>query len=118
MIQEVQALSLLALVASHFLIIKKCSNFTQSLEPASANLSSDLQDITGTLEEVADIIHAAVDGLGQSTESLPPAGSPVNAILTSLISGMMQPKQHGQPEITQDGKIYEINEENTPQTSD
>jgi hypothetical protein len=115
MIQEVQALSLFLLLLSHLLIIKKCNQFSKSIEPRTDNLSSDLKDITEILDDVADLLAQGIGGLMPSPAS-PNQGSPVSSLLTSFISEMMLPKEHGAKEVTQEWEIRQADEKESPTT--
>jgi hypothetical protein len=116
MLEELTALSLLFLVIGHGLLINKCSKLTNELEPSAQSLSTELKDITGILDDIADLFNDAIGIVNNSPIAQTP-NSPMESILSGLISSVIAPKNHGNKEITQDRPIHEINE--TPkQTED
>ena len=104
MLEYLTALSLFLLVIAQILLLIKCSQFTTDFESPTG----DIQNISTLLDEICDVLHSASEGLMASPVVNPSPSNPVESILTSLISGMMQPKQHG-PQEPQDRTIHEIN---------
>lgn len=103
MLDYLTALSLILLVIAQIILLKKCSQFATNIESPT----DDIQNISTLLDEIADILNGAVEGLLSSPIIKPTPSNPMESILTSLISGMIQPKQHGTQE-PQDREIHEI----------
>jgi len=88
------AFSVLFLVIGHALLIKKCSKLTDELEPSAQSLSGELKDITSILDDIADLFNDALSTINNSPIAQT-ASSPMEAILSGLISSVMTPKNHG-----------------------
>ena len=97
---------MLILVIGHGLLLKKCTKFTDEFEPSANHLSTELKDITSILDEMCDMANGALQFVGNSPLAHPPS-NPIESILTSLISNMATPKQHGSQE-SQNREIYEV----------
>jgi len=78
-------------------------------------IGSELKDITGILDDIANII----DELGGMAGQVIPqtANSPMESILNGLISSVMAPKNHGSTQEPQIGEIYQ-NDPTPLQTED
>ena len=107
MLEELTALSLLFLVIGHGLLINKCSKLTNELEPSAQSLSTELKDITGILDDIADLFNDAIGIVNNSPIAQTP-NSPMESILSGLISSVMSPKSHGSTQEPQIGEIYEV----------
>ena len=105
MLEYLTALSLFLLVIAQILLLIKCSQFTTDFESPTG----DIQNISTLLDEICDVLHSASEGLLASPVVNPSPSNPMESILTSLISGMMKPKQHGPTQEPQIGEIHEIN---------
>ena len=103
------AFSVLFLVIGHALLIKKCSKLTDELEPSAQSLSTELKDITTILDDIADLFNDAI-GIANNSPLAQTPSSPMESILSGLISSVMAPKTHGNTQEPQVGPIYEINE--------
>jgi len=103
MLDELTAASLFLLVIAQIILLKKCSQFTTDFESPTG----DIQVIGNTIEEIADILHNAVEGFMSSSVVKSTPSSPMEAILASFMSGMMSPPTHA-PQEPQDRPIHEI----------
>jgi hypothetical protein len=107
MIEYFTALSLLFLVIGHGLLIKKCTKLTEDLEPSAQSLSTELKDITSILDDIADLFNSSLEYIGNSPIAQTPS-SPMESILSTVLSGIMTPKPHGPTQEPQVGEIYEV----------
>jgi hypothetical protein len=94
MIEYFTALSLLFLVIGHGLLIKKCTKLTDELQPSADHLSTELKDITSILDDIADLFNDAIGIVNNSPLAQTPS-SPMESILSGLISTVMSPKIDG-----------------------
>ncbi|MDC0341437.1 hypothetical protein OAM96_05740 [Candidatus Poseidoniaceae archaeon] len=101
------AFSVLFLVIGHALLIKKCSKLTNELEPSAQSLSGELKDITSILDDIADLFNDALSTINNSPIAQT-ASSPMESILSGLISSVMTPKNHGNTQEPQIGEVHEI----------
>jgi len=69
-------------------------------------IHADLNDITTILDDIADLFNDALGAVANSPIAQTPS-SPMESILSGLISSVMTPKTHGNPQ-TQDRPIQEI----------
>ena len=68
-------------------------------------IHADLNDITGILDDIADLFNDALNAVANSPIAQT-SNSPMESILNGIISSVMTPKPHG--ETTQDRPIQEI----------
>ena len=117
MLEYLTALTMLILVFGHALLIKKCTKLTDELEPSAQNLSTELKDITSILDDIADLFNGALEIVGNSPITQTPS-SPMESILSGLISSVMSPKSHGSTKEPQEREIHEIHSPTLTQTED
>lgn len=98
MLDEIQALALLCLIACHYFLIRGCFGIKEEL-PITGRSITDKIDRTGDLlDEMAQIMADFSDTIVPSKPHTP--SSPVEALLTSFISRMNMPStdSHGTKE--------------------
>ena len=117
MLEYLTALTMLILVFGHALLIKKCTKLTDELEPSAQNLSTELKDITSILDDIADLFNGALEIVGNSPITQTPS-SPMESILSGLISSVMSPNSHGSTQEPQEREIHEIHPPTLTQTED
>jgi len=109
MLEYLTALTMLLLVIGHGLLIKKCSQLTDELEPSAQSLSTELKDITSILDDVADLLNDGLNMVTAKTTPNPQTGMDIPSLLTNLfMSKVNMGSEHGntqEPERT----IQEIN---------
>ena len=115
MLEYLTALTMLVLVFGHALLIKKCTKLTDGLEPSAQSLSTELKDITGILDDIADLFNDAISIVNNSPIAQTPS-SPMEAILSGLISTVMTPKEHGSTQEPENRQIHEINPKEKSET--
>ena len=106
MLEYLTALTMLLLVFGHALLIQKCTKLTDDLEPSAQSLSIELKEITTILDDIADLFNGALDLVNNSPIAQTPS-SPMESILSGLISSVMATKSHGNPQ-TENRPIQEI----------
>ena len=80
-----------------------------SLDSKTDYLTTELKDISITLNDIADLFNDALGAINNSPIAQTPS-SPMESILSGLISSVMSPKTHGPTQEPQEREIYEINE--------
>ena len=99
-------LLLLCLLISVVFLIRLLLEMPKGIGSKSVEITDELKDITSILDDVADLLASALDAVANSPITQT-ASSPMEAILSGLISSVMTPKSHGNPQ-TQDRPIQEI----------
>ena len=74
----------------------------------SAVITDELKDISVTLNDIADLFNDALGAINNSPIAQTPS-SPMESILSGLISSVMSPKTHGPTQEPQEREIYEVN---------
>ena len=80
-----------------------------SLDSKTEYLTTELKDISVTLNDIADLFNDALGAINNSPITQTPSSSPMETILSGLISSVMSPKSHGSTQEPQIGEVYEIN---------
>ena len=114
LIETLQGLGMLGLLASHFLLVRGCFGIRESIPAQGGQIAARIDRASDLLDEVAQLI----SDLGDSTPApVPAAGgdSPFGMILNSLLSRSAMGQEHGSPQFQ--GTIYENeNDDPTPTT--
>jgi hypothetical protein len=97
MMEYLTGLSLLMLIAGHGLLIRGCFSIKQQFPIQGDLIASKIDRTADLLDEVAQLIADLTDTLPAEANTQP-VSNPMQAILTSLISNMTQPKEHGTKE--------------------
>ena len=108
MIEYLPTLILLCLLISAVFLIRLLLQMPESMDSKTDVIHADLNDITGILDDIADLFNDALNAVANSPIAQTPS-SPMESILSGLISSVMSPKTHGSEEQT-DRQIHEINE--------
>jgi hypothetical protein len=90
----VDSMLLLLIAFSILFLIFKGSKLTAELEPSSQSLSSELKDITSILDDIADLFNDVI-GIANNSPLAQTPSSPMESILSGLISSVMTPKNDG-----------------------
>lgn len=109
MLNELIVVALILLILGHALLIRGCFDIKNGLMPVG-DLPDGLSDVRAILRESCEALEFIADTLAESplpqTQS---AGSP--SLLASLMSSVLMPSNHAQPELQ--GTIHEV-ERNAP----
>jgi len=98
MLEELQTLALVGLLVSTYFLTVGCRKISEGIPTESEAISSKVASATEVLDDIANLLN---EGLGALSNSLPTqtATSPVEMILSGLISRISPPDIHGtQPE--------------------
>ena len=106
MIEYMPTLLLLCLLISVVFLIRLLLEMPNSMDSKTDVIHADLNDITTILDDIADLFNDALGAVANSPIAQTPS-SPMESILSGLISSVMAPKSHGNPQ-TQDRPIQEI----------
>jgi hypothetical protein len=77
------------------------------MDSKSDYLTTELKDISVTLNDIADLFNDALGAISNSPVAQTPS-SPMEAILNGLITSVIAPKSHGTTQEPKDGSLYEI----------
>ena len=108
MIEYLPTLILLCLLISAVFLIRLLLEMPKDIGSKSVEITDELKDITTILDDIADLFNDALGAVANSPIAQTPS-SPMESILSGLISSVMSPKTHGSEEQT-DRQIHEINE--------
>jgi predicted PurR-regulated permease PerM len=107
MIEYLPTLLLLCLLISVVFLIRLFLQMPDSLDSKTDYLTTELKDISITLNDIADLFNDALGAINNSPIAQTPS-SPMESILSGLISSIMTPKSHGSTQEPQIGALYEI----------
>jgi hypothetical protein len=79
----------------------------ESMDNKTDTITGELKDITTILDDIADLFSNALDAVANSPITQT-ASSPMESILSGLISSIMTPKSHGSTQEPQIGEVHEI----------
>jgi hypothetical protein len=105
MLEELQTLALVGLLVSTYFLTIGCRNISESMPHESGIISGKVEGMTEVLDDIADLLNEAMHAVGNSAIAQTPS-SPMEAILSGLISSITAPKNHGP--TTQERTIHEI----------
>jgi len=108
MIEYMPTLLLICLLISAVFLIRLLLQMPESMDNKTDVIHADLNDITGILDDIADLFNDALNAVANSPITQT-ASSPMESILSGLISSVMTPKSHGSTQEPQIGEIHEIN---------
>ena len=108
MIEYLPSFFLLCLVLSAVFLIRLFLEMPESMGSKSEVITTELKDISVTLNDIADLFNDALGAINNSPIAQTPS-SPMESILSGLISSVMSPKSHGSTQEPQIGEVYEIN---------
>jgi hypothetical protein len=118
MIEELQTILLVGLLVSSYYLTIGCKNIGESLPYESSHItdkvdgaSEKISGMTEVLDDIANLLNEAVQsisGMGVTQT----ASSPVEMILSSLMSRMTSPSEHGNT-LTQE---WQVREDDSPPT--
>jgi hypothetical protein len=105
MIEYAQAFALFALLAFAFFAERTMRSRIEELPSQTEAITDKITGMTEVLDDIADLLNEAMDAVGNSAIAQTPS-SPMEAILSGLISSITAPKNHGP--TTQERTIHEI----------
>jgi hypothetical protein len=112
MLEELQTLALVGLLVSTYYLTVGCRKISEGIPEESEAISSKVALATEVLDDIANLLNEALASLS-SAPIAQTASSPVEMILSSLMTRMTSPPEHGpQPE---EWEILE-NDSTTPPT--
>ena len=94
MIEYVQAFALFALLAFAFFAERTMRSRIEELPSQTEAITDKITGMTEVLDDIADLLNEAMDAVGNSAIAQTPS-SPMEAILSGLISSITAPKNHG-----------------------
>jgi len=107
MIEYLPPFFLLCLLMAVIFLIRLLLEMPESLDSKTEYLTTELKDISVTLNDIADLFNDALGAINNSPIAQTPS-SPMESILSGLISSVMSPKTHGSTQEPQIGEIYEV----------
>ena len=118
MIEELQTILLVGLLVSSYYLTVGCKNISESLPHESTHITdrvdgatAKISGMTEVLDDIANLLNEAVQsisGMGVTQT----ASSPVEMILSSLMSRMTSPSEHGNT-LTQE---WQVRKDDSPPT--
>jgi len=112
MIEYAQAFALFALLAFAFFAERTMRSRIEELPSQTEAITDKITGMTEVLDDIADLLNEAMDAVGNSAIAQTPS-SPMEAILSGLISSITAPKNHGRTQEPQEREIHDIDP--TPQ---
>ena len=107
MIEYLPTLLLLCLLISAVFLIRLLLEMPDSMDSKTDVIHAELKDISTILDDIADLFSNALDAVANSPITQT-ASSPMESILSGLISSIMTPKSHGSTQEPQIGEVHEI----------
>jgi hypothetical protein len=107
MIEYLPSFFLLCLVLSAVFLIRLLLEMPKSMDSKTDYLTTELKDISITLNDIADLFNDALGAINNSPVAQTPS-SPMEAILSGLISSVITPKSHGSTQEPEEREIYEV----------
>ena len=106
MIESLPTVLLLCLLISAVFLIRLILEMPESIGSKSAEITHEVRQVSEVLNDIADQINDAL-GLVANSPIAQTASSPMESILSGLISSVLTPKPHG-PQESQDRQVHEI----------
>ena len=78
-----------------------------SMDSKTDVIHTELKDISTILDDIADLFNDALNAVANSPITQT-ASSPMESILSGLISSVMSPNSHGSTQEPQIGEVHEI----------
>jgi hypothetical protein len=104
MLEELQTLALVGLLVSTYYLTVGCRNISESMPLESTNITEKVTGVTEVLDDIADLLNEALESFTNSAITQTPS-SPVQSILSALISSATTPKEHGS--LTQEWQVHQ-----------
>ena len=109
MLEELQTLALVGLLVSTYYLTVGCRQISESIPGESGNITEKVASATEVLDDIADLLNEALAGLSMPSNAQTPS-SPMDAILSGLISSITKPANHANPQQEE----WEILDPETP----
>jgi len=107
-------LALLLLICAHAVLIRSCYNLHSSIPEQSSQVQTRIDSVHTLLDEALDMIHEFENSAIAQSFTKPPAfESGGGNILSTLITSMLMPSQHGR---TQEQDQWAIHQNESPPT--
>ena len=119
MLEEIQALALLGLIAGHFLLIKGCHSIHDSMEENGDGIQGKIEATTTLLETTTTLLDEAIQLIVDLTDNSGETGiahtpsSPLEMLSSFLMAKAQMNVNHGEPK----DEIWTIQEENDNKTT-
>ena len=97
MMEYLPTLLLLSLLISVVFLIRLLLEMPNSMDSKTDVIHTELKDIATILDDIADLFNDALGAVANSPIAQTPS-SPMESILSGLISSVMTPKTHGDPQ--------------------
>ena len=111
MLDYLQAFSLLALIVTHFFLVRGCFSIKEELPLQGGMLATRIDRTADLLDEVAQLIADLSDGSSQTAVAQPPAG--LGEMVANLfLTKMQNTSAHAPPES--EWEIYPPNDDTPP----
>jgi len=110
MLEVLQVVALLLLIIAHGFLIRGCFGIRTELPLQGGSIASKIDRTADLLDEVAQLIADLTDNMPVQPNTQP-VSSPMEAILTSLISNIANPSKHAT--TSEERPIFEINNDKT-----
>ena len=107
MLEELQALALLALVIAHGFLVRGCIGIHRELPEQGQQISNRIERTSDLLDEMAQLISDLADALPAKASSAQPSGGIGELLSGLLMSKMNMASEHG---TTQEWEILQNNE--------
>ena len=107
MIELLPTLLLLCLLISAVFLIRLILEMPEGLDSKTDMITTELKDISVCLNDMADMINDALGAINNSPIAQTPS-SPMESILSGLISSVMSPKLHGNTQESEIRPLHEI----------
>ena len=111
MLDALQAIGLLGLIACQFILIRGCFKINDTLPIQGGNITAKIDRTADLLDEVAQLIADFSDNIGVKPDAHPPP-SPMEAILSSLISRTTMASNHATQK--QEWEVLPPDDDTTP----
>ena len=108
MIEYMPTLLLICLLISALFLIRLLLEMPKDMGSKSVEITDELKDITGILDDIADLFNDALGAVANSPITQT-ASSPMESILSGLISSVIAPKSHGPTQEPPEREIHEVN---------
>ena len=115
MLEYIQTFALVALLLFLIFIERTMRSKIENMPSPTGDVEDKISVMTEVLDDIADLLNDTIQTVAGSTNTHTPS-SPMESILTSLISNVMAPKNHGIPQENQ-WPIQEINENPPEETT-
>ena len=108
MIEYLPTLLLLCLLISAVFLIRLLLEMPDSMDSKTEVIHAELKDIASILDDIADLFNDALGAVANSSIAQT-ASSPMESILSGIISSMTNRQNHGSKAQESERSIYEVN---------